>query len=205
MNLPARKLRSAERPPLALHDRAMDDLRYIRETMERSGSFTHVSGLGVIAMGVSALVAAVAAWRIEGLWMWLGVWLGAAVVSFAAAIYLMDRKSRSEGMTLLTGPGRKFAWNVVPPLVVGAALTLASLRAGAVSLLPGSWLMLYGAAVVAAGSHSVRPVPLMGVSFMGIGAAALLAPAAWGDAFMAVGFGGLHLLFGMIIWRRHGG
>ncbi|MEX2465831.1 MAG: hypothetical protein WD995_02910 [Gemmatimonadota bacterium] len=205
MNLPARKLRTTQRPPLTLHDRAMDDLRYIRETMERSGSFTHVSGLGVIAMGLAALTAAVVAWGTQELWVWLGVWLGAAVVSFAAATYLMDRKSRAEGMTLLTGPGRKFAWNVVPPLVVGAVLTLACVQAGAVRLLPGSWLMLYGAAVVAAGSHSVRPVPLMGVSFMAVGMAALLSPAAWGDGFMAAGFGGLHLLFGMVIWRRHGG
>ncbi|MDZ7781229.1 MAG: hypothetical protein U5R14_15045 [Gemmatimonadota bacterium] len=205
MSLPAHKLRSTEKPPLALHDRAMDDLRYIRETMERSASFTHVSGMGVIAMGCIALGAGVAAWGTTELWSWLGIWLGAAIVSFAAAIYLMDRKSRSEGMTLLTGPGRKFAWNVVPPLVVGAVLTVGSLRVGAVSLLPGSWLMLYGAAVVAAGSHSVRPVPVMGVSFMAVGIAALLSPPAWGDAFMAAGFGGLHLLFGLVIWRRHGG
>lgn len=205
MTLPARKLRSSQRPPLALHDRAMDDLRYIRETMERSGSFTHVSGLGVIAMGVIALGAAVVAWSASSLWTWLGAWLGAAALSLSTAVYLMDRKSRSEGMTLLTGPGRKFLWNVVPPLVVGAMLTVACLRVGALWLLPGSWLMLYGAAVVAAGSHSVRPVPLMGVAFMAVGTAALLAPATWGDAFMAAGFGGLHLVFGLVIWRRHGG
>jgi hypothetical protein len=190
---------------LALHDRAMDDLRFIRETMERSGSFTHVSGLGVIAMGVIALGAAVVAWNAAGLWTWLSAWLGAAVLSLSSAAYLMSRKSRSEGMTLLTGPGRKFLWNVVPPLLVGAMLTVACLRVEAIGLLPGVWLMLYGAAVVAAGSHSVRPVPLMGVAFMAVGAAALIAPAGWGNAFMAAGFGGLHLVFGLVIWRRHGG
>ena len=190
---------------MALHDRAMDDLRFIRETMERSGSFTHVSGIGVIAMGVIALGAAVVAWGATGLWTWLGAWLGAAVLSMGTAVYLMDRKSRAEGMTLLTGPGRKFLWNVVPPMVVGAMLTLACLRAGEIAFLPGIWLMLYGAAVVAAGSHSVRPVPLMGVAFMAVGTAALLAPPTWGDAFMAAGFGGLHLGFGLVIWRRHGG
>lgn len=205
MTLPARKIRPSERPPLALHDRAIDDLRYIRETMERSGSFTHVSGLGVMAMGAIAMTAAVFASDATDLWIWLAAWIGAAVCSFGAAIFLMDRKSRSEGMTLLTGPGRKFAWNIVPPLVVGAALTLACLRSGAIDLLPGIWLMLYGAAVVAAGSHSVRPVPVMGVAFMAVGTAALASPAAWGDVFMALGFGGLHLAFGLVIWRRHGG
>jgi hypothetical protein len=205
MNFPARKPASVDRPPVALHDRAMENLRFIRETMERSASFTHVSGLGVIAMGGVALGAALVAARTTTLLAWLGAWLGAAIVSFAAAVYLMERKSRAEGMTLLTGPGRKFAWNVVPPLVVGGVLTVAAARAGAVGLLPGSWLMLYGAAVVAAGSHSVRPVPVMGVSFMAVGLVALLGPEAWGDRLMAVGFGGLHVLFGLIIWRRHGG
>jgi len=205
MNLPARKRPSVDRAPVALHDRAMENLRFIRETMERSASFTHVSGLGVMAMGVVALGAAVVAARTTTLLTWLSAWLGAAIISFAVAVYLMDRKSRAEGMPMLTGPGRKFVWNVVPPLVVGTVLTIAAARVGAVGLLPGSWLMLYGAAVVAAGSHSVRPVPVMGVSFMTVGLIALLGPEAWGDRLMAAGFGGLHLAFGLIIWRRHGG
>lgn len=205
MNLPARKLRSRERPPVALHDRAIEDLRYIRETMERSGSFTHVSGLGVILMGVFGFGASVIARSAEELSVWLVVWLGAAVLSFSSATYLMSRKSRAEGMTLFTGPGRKFAWNVVPPLVVGATLTVACIQANAVGLLPGIWLMLYGAAVVAAGSHSVRPVPLMGVAFMAVGLGALLGPESWNAEWMALGFGGLHLIFGFVIWRRHGG
>jgi len=205
MNLPARKLPTQDRPPVALHDRAIEDLRYIRETMERSGSFTHVSGLGVIVMGVFGLIASVGAGATDTFWAWLALWLGAAVASFGSAVALMRRKSRAEGMTLLAGPGRKFAWNVVPPLAVGATLTAACLVTGSVDLLPGSWLMLYGAAVVAAGSHSVRPVPLMGVCFMIVGAAALLGPPAWSDPLMGAGFGGLHLVFGWVIWRRHGG
>ena len=72
-------------------------------------------------------------------------------------------------------------------------------------LLPGMWLLLYGTSVVTGGSYSVRPVPAMGMAFMIAGVAALISPAAWGDAFMAAGFGGLHILFGLVIWRKHGG
>lgn len=203
--LPAPKPRPADRPPLTLHDRAIDDLRYIRETMERSSSFTHVSGLGGVAMGLIALLAAWIAFTTTPAWMWLGAWLGAAAVSFAVATLMMARKSRAAGMALMTGPGRRFAWNFIPPLAAGAFLTLASVRAGRMDLLPGMWLLLYGASVVTGGSYSVRPVPLMGVAFMLTGMAALLAPPAWGDAFMAAGFGGLHIVFGIVIWRKHGG
>jgi predicted membrane channel-forming protein YqfA (hemolysin III family) len=205
MNLPARKLRDSDPPPVALHDRAMDNLRYIRETMERSASFTHVSGIGGVLMGVTALAAVVAASATSTEVEWLGVWLGAAVLSLGVATYSMARKSRAEGMTLMTGPGRRFTWNVIPPLVAGAVLTIALVRVGSMQMLPGTWLLLYGTSIVTGGSYSVRPVPLMGVAFMLGGVLALLSPPAWGDAYMAAGFGGLHIVFGLWIWRKHGG
>ena len=205
MNLPAPKLRAAERPTVALHDRAMDNLRYIRETMERSASFTHVSGAGGVAMGGIALAAALASRVSTSPFSWLAIWLGAAALSFAVATLFMARKSRAEGVSLLSGPGRRFAWNMTPPLLAGVALTFALVRAGHYDVLPGAWLLLYGASIVTGGSYSVRPVPLMGVGFMLAGVLALLSPAGWGDAYMGAAFGGLHIVFGLVIWRKHGG
>jgi len=190
---------------VALHDRAMDNLRFIRETMERSASFTAVSGRGVVLMGVVALSASVLVRDATGTLTWAVTWLIAAAVSLGSALILMAGKARAAGMTLLAGPGRKFAWNVTPPLIVGGLLTLAFLRLGLIDLLPATWLLLYGAGVVTGGAFSVRIVPLMGLAFMGLGTAALFAPAAVGDVFMAAGFGGLHIIFGTIIWRKHGG
>jgi len=205
MMLPARKLRDPDRGPLALHDRAMDNLRFIRETMERSASFTAVSGWGGIVMGLIALAASVLARSVTGEIAWLMVWMGAALLSFSVALVAMARKAWAAGMSLLSGPGRKFAWNVTPPLMVGGLLTLALFHAGARELLPGTWLLLYGTGVVTGGAFSVRIVPLMGLAFMLTGVAALFGPAAWGDAFMAAGFGGLHIIFGIVIWRKYGG
>jgi hypothetical protein len=88
---------------------------------------------------------------------------------------------------------------------VGALLTIALVRGGLLSALPGTWLLLYGAAVVTGGAYSVRIVPLMGAGFIALGGAALFAPASWGDAFMAAGFGALHIIFGLVIWRKYGG
>jgi hypothetical protein len=210
MTSPARPLdklreKRADRAPVALRDRAMDNLRYIRETMERSAAFTHVSGLGGVGMGIVALVAAGFAARAEEPALWLAIWLVAAAVSFAISALMMARKSHAEGVPLLSGPGRRFAWNMIPPLAAGGVLTAALARAGAFGLLPGTWLLLYGVSIVTGGSYSVRLIPLMGGVFMLLGLAAFVSPAAWGNAYMAIAFGGLHIVFGLVIWRMYGG
>ena len=203
--IPARPLRRQAPEPVALHDRAMDNLRYIRETMERSQSFTAVSGVGGVLMGLIALGATFLAVRTETIEAWVAVWMSAAVLSLGSALVAMTMKARAAGGSLLVGAGRKFAWNLTPPLLVGGLLTVAMTQMGAAALLPGVWLLLYGTGVVTGGAFSVRVVPLMGLAFMLVGAAALFAPATWGNLFMAGGFGLLHIVFGIVIWRKHGG
>ena len=117
----------------------------------------------------------------------------------------MVRKARRGGTSVLSYSGRRFVLSFVPPLLVGALLTVALARGGLYPALPGTWLLLYGAGVVTGGAFSVRVVPIMGLCFMALGAAALFAAPAWGDGLMALGFGGLHLAFGAIIARRYGG
>ena len=203
--IPARPLRRPDLEPLALHDRAMDNLRFIRETMERSASFTAVSGWAGCAMGSVALAAAWIARSQVAPERWMTTWLGAAAMSLVMALVGMTLKSRAAGLPLLSGPGRKFAHSFSPPIVVGGILTVAMYVHGQAALLPGMWLLLYGTAVVTGGSHSVRIIPLTGIAFILIGTAALLASPSLGDAFMAAGFGGLHLVSGFLIARRHGG
>lgn len=202
---PARRLGRDSEGPIALHDRAMDNLRFIRETMERSTSFTAVSGWAGIVMGAIALVAAFFAARIDTPADWLSTWLVAAALSAAVALFAMARKSKEVGTSLLNGPGRKFVLGFAPPVAVGGVMTIVLFAEGLVHLLPGAWLLLYGAGVVTGGAYSVKSVPLMGVGFMIVGGATLLAPPAWGNTLMAVGFGVLHIVFGLIIWRKHGG
>jgi hypothetical protein len=84
-------------------------------------------------------------------------------------------------------------------------LTFFLVRAGMQSALPPTWLLLYGAGIVTGGAFSVPLVPVMGVCFMAMGALAVMAPVVWGNGFLAAGFGGLHILFGALIARRHGG
>ena len=188
-----------------MHDRAMDNLRFIRETMERSASFTAVSGWAGVAMGAIALVAAGVARGQSAPERWVITWLGAAGISFLVAIGGMAIKARAAGMPLVSGPGRKFASSFAPPILVGGILTVSLYAHGQAVLLPATWLLLYGTAVVTGGAHSVRIIPLTGIAFIFLGATAVFAPLAWGDAFMAAGLGGLHLVSGFLIVRRHGG
>ena len=173
--------------------------------MERAAEFTAVPGWGGVAMGVTALVAAVFAARQATSERWLNIWLVEAFVAVAIAAPASATKAHRANAKLLSGPGRKFLLSFAPPIVVGGLLTYALAHAGLHALLPGTWLLLYGAAIVTAGSFSVRVVPIMGLCLMLLGAAALFVPRHMGDLFMAFGFGFVQIGFGMWIARRYGG
>ncbi len=191
--------------PEALHARAMDDLRFIRRTMEGAASFTALSGWGGVVVGLTALPASYLAGRAASHRAWMTIWLVEAVIGALIGVGMTVRKARA-GQTPLTGaPGRKFALTFLMPLLTGAILTIPLYYGGQIPLLPGMWLLLYGTAFATAGAFSVSTVPVMGLCFMLAGTAALAAPAGWGNVFMAAGFGGLHVVFGALIARKHGG
>ncbi len=188
-----------------MHAHAMDHLRYIRQTMEGASSFTAVPGFGGIAMGATALFAALVAAQQTSSQRWLIVWLAEGAVALAIGIAGMIRKAKSVQVPLLSRPGRKFALGLFPPMLAAALLTLVLFRAGLIDPMPGIWLMLYGVGVVAAGAYSAKVVPAMGMCFMVLGTIALFSPPTWGNWLLAAGFGGLHTVFGIIIARRYGG
>ena len=198
-------IRPTSQVPLAIEARALDNLRYIRETMESASAFTAVPGVGGALMGLTALLATPLAARQASVEGWLSVWMVAAVLAFLVGAAAMVRKARHAGVPLISGPARKFALSLAPPIAVGALLTVALYHAGHAGVIPGMWLLLYGAGVVTGGAFSVRIVPVMGLCFMLAGAVALFCPPGWSNWFMAAGFGGLQILFGIIIARRYGG
>jgi hypothetical protein len=191
--------------PISIDQHARENIRFIRETMERASSFTAVPGWGGIVMGITAIGAAFIASRVHSVQPWLLVWVAEAIVGIAIATWTSLTKAREAGMPLLSGPGRKFALGFAPGIFAAVLLTMALYRLGLPAAIPGAWLLLYGVSVATGGAFSIRIVPLMGLCFMVLGGAALFSPAAWGDFFLAAGFGGLHIIFGIVIARRYGG
>lgn len=194
--------------PINLGDRAAGQIQFIRDTMENAATCTSISGWGMVAMGATALAAAWLAAQQGTALGWLLVWLGEAMVALAVSVGASLVKAHLLQAPLFSKPGRKFVFGLTPPLVAGAALTAVLFsrgHGGLVELLPGVWLLLYGAGLVTGGAFSVRVVPAAGLCFMLAGIAALLAPVAWQAGFLAAGFGGLHIVFGLVIAWRHGG
>ncbi|HWA59531.1 MAG TPA: hypothetical protein VG692_19910 [Gemmatimonadales bacterium] len=192
-------------PELPISDRAIENLRFIRDAMERAGAFTAVPGWGGVGMGVTALIAAWIASRQPTVERWMLAWVAEGWLAFAIGGIAMVRKAASGSTPIGSKPGRRFVLAYTPPILAGALLTAVLYRAGLTSLLPGAWLLLYGTAVVTGGALSVRVVPVMGACFMALGAVTLFAPAAWSNGLMAAGFGGIHVGFGLWIARRYGG
>lgn len=192
-------------PPHALHVRAMDELRFIRATMDRAGRFTAVPGWGGVGMGLTAIAATAVAGAPRDGTRWLAIWLATAVAASAIALVAMARKAWKAGTPLAATPARRFALAALPPWLAGAVLTIVFARAAMLGWLPGCWLLLYGVGLMTGGALSVPVVPVMGATFMAFGCAAFVAPAEWGPHFMAAGFGGLHILFGLVIARNYGG
>lgn len=194
-----------ENKPVNVGDRAIDNLRFIRETMERSTHFTAVPGYGGILMGVTAIVAAYIAHQQIYLRDWLIVWLTEAGLAAAIGVLAMWQKSKIANTPLLSVPAKKFAFGFAPPLVCGVAITLGLWRFEHYEVMVPVWMLLYGAAVVTGGAFSVRVVPVMGWIFIALGSVAFALPASYGNILMGASFGLLHVVFGAIIARRYGG
>jgi len=214
--------------PKPLHERALDDLSFIRRTMEGASAFTDVSGWGLAAAGATALGAAALSAQQPSAAGWLTVWVAEALVGAAiGTATTLHKIRRRNGHTngaaqdgapapLLSTPARRFSLSFWPSIVAGGILTAAltdwaslTVTAAPLHTLPGLWLLLYGLGILTAGAYSVRPIPVMGALFMLLGAATLLLPVADvpvnGTLMLATGFGGLHLAFGIWIARHHGG
>jgi hypothetical protein len=200
-----RKNNSEINEPINISDRAMDNLQFIRETMERSTSFTAVPGYGGIFMGLTAIAAGFIGHRQPLGKDWLIVWLVEAILAFAIGLFAMWQKSKISETPLNSAPARKFVFSFLPPLICAVILTFGLWRFGFFEAMIPSWLLLYGASVITSGSFSARVVPVMGWCFIVLGTIAFVLPTSFGNLLMVLGFGILHIIFGTIIARRFGG
>jgi hypothetical protein len=191
--------------PESLGSHAAENLRFIRSAMERSSTFTSIPGVGGAVMGLIALAASAVAAMQPTANRWLITWLIAAAVASVVGFIAMARKARRAGLSLTGTSARRFALGMAAPFVAGAAITYALWAAGNFTVMAPTWLLLYGTGVLTGGIFSVPVVRAVGLCFMATGIAAIVTPASWGNAWLAIGFGGLQVAFGIYIARNHGG
>ncbi len=204
MSAPRNRPRRIE--PTPIDSGAVENLRYIRSTIEAADTFTTVPGKGCIAMGITALVAVGIESFIPQLAPhWLAIWIGAAIAACGSALWCMEHKARQQGLSLRRAVARRFFLTLAPAFLAGAILTAA--LAGRVDreVITGMWLLLYGAGLAACGLFSSPAVFTAGLAFMGLGAATLWLPPGSSHIVLALGFGGIHLALGTTIVRHHGG
>ena len=194
-----------QREPRSVSSRAADDLVLIRSAMERSSTFTAIPGAGGAVMGAIGLAAAGLAAQQPTGDRWLATWLGGAAIAASAGLFAMVRKARAAGLSLTGVNARRFALGMAAPFVAGAAITYELWAVGNFTVMAPAWLLLYGAGVLTGGIFSVPVVRIIGVCFMAAGIGAILTPPEWGNVWLAIGFGGLQMTFGLYIARNHGG
>ncbi|MFL6467004.1 MAG: hypothetical protein ACJ72Z_03510 [Pyrinomonadaceae bacterium] len=202
---PLRNKMPDRREPVNISNRAEENLKFIRDTMERSTSFTAVPGYGGMLMGATAIAAAMIANMQAYLVNSQAIWLGEAVLAFAIGLLAMWQKSKIAGQSLVSAPARKFALSFAPPLLAGVVIVLGLWLYEQYYVMAPVCIVCYGAAIVCGGAFSVRIVPIMGWLFMAFGAIAFLLPSTYGNLMMGISFGALHLIFGAIIARKYGG
>jgi len=184
---------------------AAENLRYIRNTIEAAQTFTTVPGKGCIAMGITAIAASVLESIPSLAPHWLPLWLTAAVLSCAVALFYMEKKARMQGLSLRRAVATRFFLTLAPAFAAGGVLTVALTDTVGRETIAGIWLLLYGVGVAACGLFSIPVVLIAGFAFMGLGTVALAAPAAWALWLLGAGFGGIHLILGGLIIKDHGG
>src|SRR3984885_2419706 len=195
--------------PVAIESRALGTLDYIRASIESSSSLD-VPGMAGIVMGsigvLATIVVSLPRWSAH----WLAIWLAAAAVAFVLGGALVARQIASRGRTRYLGPARKFLLCLCPTLLAGVVLTVVFATSGMMGAIPGMWLLLYGCAVLSASSVTAagiaRLICTMGALFVALGSMTFALPAAAHTAMLGLGFGVLHIFFGILIGRAtHGG
>ncbi len=200
------KLKSAKNfDPTPIGSGAAENLRYIRDTIEATHTFTTVPGKGCIAMGIAALAAAALEWIPAFAPHWFPIWLTAAVVSCAVAVFSMEAKARLQGLSLRRSVVLRCFLTLAPAFVAGGVLTAALIDSVGRDVIAGIWLLMYGVGIAACGTFSIPVVLIAGFAFMGFGSVTLAVPAAWAPGMLALGFGGIHLVLGALVTRDHGG
>jgi len=208
-------------------DKAAENLKVIRQLMERPIRYSTMSGLSGILAGCAALAGVTAdSWVTnncgdQAIWINMLVWAGVFLTAFGCSAVLTYIRERKQDMPFWSPIKRRILSTILPPFVAGVGLTLAIMHRWYTNdgpnqwgLIPAIWMTFYGVTLWQIGTFSIGELRAMGVAFILAGLVTAceyqadipgLEPGTAPYWTLGIAFGGFHIVYGIIVWIRHGG
>jgi hypothetical protein len=201
----------------------LQDVKDIRQMMERSSRFISLSGLSGVAAGIFAIIGAgvaryvifkdyyarynrIGQWSKEDFQVLKIQLLGLSVAVFSAAFltafYFTWRKSSRQGISLWGPATRRLFWNMAIPLVAGGLFILGMLQYEHWDFVAPACLIFYGLALVNASKYTLTDIRYLGLCEIVVGLISMQF-IGYGLYFWALGFGVLHIIYGIAMWWKY--
>ena len=203
-----------------MNQKHQEDLSHIRSMMERSSRFISLSGLSGVFAGLSALIGGLYVYQLfkaNGLDYFDGehklysvdlvselVFIALLILFFALTfeIFFTVRKSRKYNLPIWTTATKKMLINLAIPLVVGGVFCLALLYHQIYVLIAPATLLFYGLALINAEKYTFSDIKYLGFCELALGCISLFF-LGYGLVFWMIGFGILHILYGLIVFKKY--
>ncbi len=207
------------------HNEHLETLTQIRSLMERSSRFISLSGLSGVAAGVWALLGAAAVYLYLDVPVFSskhlyyeilhnGKWgmpyetffvLDATIVfvlALVSGIFFTTRKAKKQGQKTWDAMAGRMLVNLAIPLVAGGIFCLVLYKNGVYGLVAPATLIFYGLALVNGGKYTFVDIRNLGITEIILGCIGLYYPG-FGLELWALGFGILHIVYGLLIYYKH--
>ncbi len=209
-------------------DKAAKNLAAIRQLMERPIRYSTMSGLSGILAGLAALVGVAIDRHVynhylprEAMWINIFVWAGVFIAAFTCSAVLTHIRERKQNMPFWSPVKRRILMTILTPFICGIGLTVAIMYRWYIKDGPNQWglipaicMTFYAVALWQVGSFSIGELRVMAVAFI----LAALVSACFFQAdipglekgtapswALGITFGGFHIIYGLVVWIRHGG
>ncbi len=201
---------------------SLEDLKDIKKIMERSTRFVSLSGLSGVAAGVCALAGVFAAYNTLGNYygsynsrglfsgddfsmLKLKLALLSAIVfaiAFCSSYYLTWRKAKKQGLPVWDHTSKRLAWNMMVPLIAGGFFIIGMLRYDVWAFVSPACLIFYGLALVNGSKYTLSDIRYLGYCEILLGFINMFY-IGYGLWFWAIGFGLLHIIYGLLMWWKY--
>jgi len=198
----------------------LDDIKDIKNIMDRSTKFISLSGLSGISAGILALIASYIAYRLvyfdqnylvdriavinyKTLIQLLLIAVATKLLAILLGIFFTSKKAKKNGQKMWDAQARRFYINLLIPLITGGLLCLVLLIRGYVSLVAPMTLIFYGLGLVNASNHSISDIRSLGIIEIILGLIAVCF-VGYGLIFWAIGFGVMHIIYGIVMHYKYG-